>query len=126
MNSDEIRQHVIDFLRRLLEVGSALREAMLARNPDQIQAVVAQQDELLRSVPPSTTDMAEDEDVKALAQKLQRLQQSNRLLASSFARLYEGTMKQVLGTPESNAGAYHSAGRRAYESSAPLLVSQTG
>lgn len=126
MNSDELRQHAMDFLKRLLEVGTALREAMLARNPDQIQAVVAQQDTLLQAVPPTTADIAEDEEVQALAQKLQRLQQSNRLLAAAFVRLYQGTVQQVLGTPESNTGAYQAAGRRAYESAAPLLVSQTG
>lgn len=130
MNNPDVKKPVLDLLSRLVEVSGSLREAMLARNPGRIHHVVEQQEELRRALPAAATEAAEevagDEDVEALAHRLRRLQESNRLLASAFLRLYRDTFQQGAAGNTGDAGAYGHAGRTAYGGGASFLVSQTG
>ncbi len=126
MSNPDVKQPVLDLLARLVEVSGSLREAMLERNPDRIHQVVAQQDELRRALPATAAEVAGDTEVQELGRRLRRLQESNRLLASAFLRLYRDTFQQGAIGNTGDAGTYGHAGRPAYGGGVSFLVSRTG
>ena len=126
MNSDDtFRQEVVGELNRLVEIFTHLRQAMLSRNPEQILEVVAQGESLCVSpslirAPP---EMMQDEEIRSIVQRLSRLQEKNRLLASSFRKLY----RQILRPAEdSESGVYGRSGNVQTPMAAPLLIHQVG
>lgn len=126
MSDQEFRDTVTRALTRLIEISGALREAMLSRDPRRIQEIVEQQDQLCEAVPAWPTSVI-DEEVQALANQLHRIQESNRLLASAFLRLYRDTLTQVAADSGGrDPGGYNPAGHRVPGGSPPLLISQTG
>jgi hypothetical protein len=126
MNNPDVKKPVLDLLTRLMEVSGALREAMLARDPGRIHHVVEQQEALRRALPSAAAEVAGDEEVQELARRLRRLQESNRLLASTFLRLYRDTFQQGAARNTGDSGAYGHAGRPACGGGTSFLVSQTG
>ncbi len=126
MNPNEtLRQEVVEELTRLVGIFTDLRHAMLSRNPDQILEAVAHGEAVcvspaLLGAPP---EMMQDEEVRSIVQRLSRLQEKNRLLASSFRKLY----RQILRPAEdSESGAYGRSGTVQAPMAAPLLIHQVG
>ncbi len=126
MNPDNTyRQEVVDELNRLMEIFTHLRQAMLSRNPEQILEVVAQGESLcvspaLIGAPP---EMMQDEEIRSIVQRLSRLQEKNRLLASSFRKLYRQILRP---TENSESGVYGRSGNVPTPMAAPLLIHQVG
>lgn len=130
MPERETRTALMGFLTRLIDVAGVLREAMLARDPQRIQEIVDQQDRLRDEIPalPNLPEGAakEDAELQAMARQLYRMQESNRLLASSFLRLYRETLHQVTAGGGQDPGGYNPAGYQVSSGSPPILISQTG
>ena len=126
MNSAEaLRQDLADELNRLIDLSTELRQAMLARDPDQILAVVARGETLglspvLMAAPP---EALEDEYIGALARHLRRLQESNRLLATSFQKLYRQILRP---TRAGDSSLYGRSGLVQEPASSPILIRQIG
>jgi hypothetical protein len=120
---------VLNALERLFEVSGDLRDAMLARDPERIQQVVQRQDELRQLAMPEPAlagqDWKDDPEVSSLANRLHRLQQSNRLLASAFLGIYRNTLNAVSRkTPD--PGLYGRSGALLSGPRSSMLVQQTG
>lgn len=120
-----IRQEMVDELGRLIDLSERLRQAMLARDPDRILEVVAE-GEALRLSPAlaaAAAEVKEDEEVVAMARRLRRLQESNRLLASAFRRLY----RQILRPANADdCAVYGRSGEVQGAVAGPLLIHQIG
>ncbi len=120
-----LRGEMVDELGRLIDLAERLREAMLARDSDRILEVVAE-GEALR-LPPSlaaaTADVLEDEEVVAMARRLRRLQESNRLLALAFRKIY----RQILRPADAgDSTVYGRTGLVQTPVAGPLLIHQVG
>ena len=126
MNAAEtLRQDVADELSRLVDLSTDLRQAMLARDPDKILEVVARGETLgvspaLITAPP---DVLDDERIGPVARHLRRLQESNRLLASSFQKLYRQILRPALA---GDSSLYGRSGLVQEPVSSPLLIRQIG
>ena len=126
MNQDDaLRQEVVEELNRLVEVFTRLRQAMLSRDPEQILEVVAQGESLClsRSLMSAPPEMMQDGEIRSIVQRLSRLQEKNRLLASTFRRLYRQILRPA---EESDSGAYSRSGTIPVPMAAPLLIHQVG
>ncbi len=119
---------IAEELGRLVEISSDLREAMLERNPEKIMEVVSRGEELRMSqaLITATPRALEDEEVGTLARRLRRLQESNRLLASSFLKVYRQIMKPSHGEAREDAGLYGRTGLVQAPAASPLLIHQIG
>ncbi len=120
-----IRQEMVDELGRLIDLSERLRQAMLARDPDRILEVVAEGESLRLSpaLAAAAAEVKEDEEVVALARRLRRLQESNRLLASAFRRLY----RQILRPANADdCAVYGRSGEVQGAVAGPLLIHQIG
>ena len=78
-------------------------------------------------MPPSlaaaASDVLQDEEVVAMARRLRRLQESNRLLASAFRRLY----RQILRPANADdCAVYGRSGEVQGAVAGPLLIHQIG
>jgi hypothetical protein len=115
-------------LGRLVEISSDLREAMLERNPEKIMEAVSRGEELHMSpaLMAATPRLLEDEEVGDLARRLRRLQESNRLLASSFLKVYRQILKPSRGEAREDAGLYGRSGLVQAPAATPLLIHQIG
>ncbi len=126
MNATEtLRQDLVDEMNRLIDLSTELRQAMLERDPDKILAVVARGETMglsptLMAAPP---EVLEDEYVGALARHLRRLQESNRLLATSFQKLYRQILRP---TRVGDSSLYGRSGLVQEPASSPLLIRQIG
>lgn len=126
MNNDEtLRQEVADELNRLVDLSADLRQAMRDRDPEKILEVVARGES--RGVSPAlisaSPDMLDDERIGPLARRLRRLQESNRLLASAFQKLY----RQILRPAQAgDPGVYGRSGLVQAPLASPLLIRQIG
>ena len=124
-DAEPFRQEVTEELGRLVELSTDLRLAMLARDPEKILEVVSRGEGLrlspaLLAAPP---EVLKDEQVGRVARRLRRLQESNRLLASSFRKLY----RQILKPADSaDSGVYGRAGWVEGPVAGPLLIHQVG
>ncbi len=129
MSMLEARERALAVLERLFEVSSDLRDAMLARDTERIQQVVARQDELrllaLPSPALSEDQLKADPEVASLANRLHRLQESNRLLAAAFLGIYRNTFNALAGKA-SDTGLYGRSGNLLSIPRASMLVQQTG
>ena len=120
-----IRQEMVDELGRLIDLSERLRRAMLARDADRILEVVAEGESLRLSpaLAAAAAEVKEDEEVVALARRLRRLQESNRLLASAFRRLY----RQILRPANADdCAVYGRSGEVQGAVAGPLLIHQIG
>ena len=115
-------------LQHLIGVSSRLREAMLTRDAERIQAIVEEQNGLRPSAAllTATPDTLNDQEVGRLAQRLQRLQESNRLLASTFSKLYRNMLQPRSVTGGAGGQAYGRLGQAESAGSNSLLIQQTG
>ena len=126
MNPDDpLRQEVMEELNRLVAVFTDLREAMLSRKPDRILDVVAQGEALCVSpaLLGASPEMLQDGEISALVRRLSRLQASNRLLASSFRKLYRQILRPA---DEVESVGYGRTGSLPPPMAAPLLIHQIG
>lgn len=123
-----IRQEMVDELGRLIDLSERLRSAMLARDADQILEVVAEGESLrlspaLAAAAAAAAEVMEDEEVVAMARRLRRLQESNRLLASAFRKLY----RQILRPANADdCAVYGRTGEVQAPVAGPLLIRQIG
>lgn len=124
----EQTDEVITELRHLIGVSSRLREAMLARDPELIQSIVGEQEGLRPSAAllTATPGMLSDEEVSRLAQRLRRLQESNRLLASTFSKLYRNLLQPRTVSGTMAGQAYGRQGPPEAAGASSLLIHQTG
>ncbi len=122
------KQDVTDELGRLIDLSTRLREAMLARDAERIQQVVSEGDGLEPSpaLVAATPDLLEDETIHRLTRQLSRMQESNRLLASAFVKLYRNILQPARLTPGGDPGLYGRSGRVESALSGPMLIRQTG
>ncbi len=126
MNQDDVlRQEIVEELNRLVEVFTRLRQAMLSRDPEQILEVVAQGESLClsRSLMSAPPEMMQDGEIRTIVQRLSRLQEKNRLLASTFRRLYRQILRPA---EESDSGTYGRPGTVPVPVAASLLIHQVG
>lgn len=123
------RDRVLSGLEVLFEVSRDLRAAMLARDTEQIQEVVARQAEIRSLVLPSASfageDWKDDPEVVTLANRLHRLQESNRVLAAAFLGIYRKTLAAVTHKT-ADPGLYGRSGTLLSAPRASMLVQQTG
>lgn len=124
----EHAEEIASELQHLIAVSSRLREAMLARDPELIQSIVGEQEALRPSVAllTATPELLEDEEVGRLAQRLRRLQESNRFLATTFSRLYRNMLQPRSVATTTAGSAYGRYGREDAPTASPLLIRQTG
>lgn len=126
MKDDPILRETVTLeLNRLVDLSNDLRQAMLARDPDQILEVVARGEgvRLSPALIAAPSEVLEDEEIGPLARRLRRLQESNRLLASSFRKLY----RQILQPADSaDSGVYGRSGLVQGPVAGPLLIHQIG
>ncbi len=128
MSVVETRQEVVNELNRLIQVSGDLRDAMLARDPKRIQEVVARGE----AEPPSpaltsgSPGLLEDKQIEQLARRLQRVQESNRLVASTFLKLYRQILQPRREGEQSDLGLYGRSGRMEPTAAGPMLIKQTG
>ena len=122
-----LKQEIILELERLIELSSELREAMLGRDPERIMEVVARGEDLgvSAALVSSSPRMLEDETVGTLARRLVRLQESNRLLASSFLKVYRQILRPADAQNE-DVGQYTRSGFVPPPSASPMLIHQIG
>ncbi len=125
---DSLRQEVVGELSRLVEISSDLRAAMLSRDPDRIMEVAARSENVgmssaLLAAPP---DVMQDEEIGTLARQLRRLQESNRLLASTFQKLYRQILRPVHADGNDDPGLYGRSGLLQTPAASPLLIRQIG
>jgi len=115
-------------LGRLVEISSDLRDAMLTRDPERIMDVVSRGEKLNMSqaLLAAPAHALEDEEVGALARRLRRLQESNRLLATSFLKVYRQILKPSQAEAREDAGLYGRSGVLQAPSATPLLIHQIG
>lgn len=128
MSITSSRDRVLNTLQHLLGVSVELREAMLARDPVRIQEVTDKQEELRLLAVPGTLrkeDWDDDQEISGVAEKISRLQQSNRLLAAAFLGIYRNTMAAVSNRP-ANPGLYGRTGALLPVADGALLVRQRG
>ncbi len=123
--AEPLRQDVADELSRLVDLSADLRQAMLERDPEKILEVVARGETLglsptLISAPPA---VLEDERIGSIARHLRRLQESNRLLASSFQKLYRQILRPALA---GDSSLYGRSGLVQEPVASPLLIRQIG
>ena len=126
MNPNEnLRQSVVDELNRLVDIFTDLRQAMLSRKSDQILDVVARGEALCVSpaLIGASPEMLQDEEIGTLVRRLSRLQESNRLLASSFRKIYRQILRPA---DEAESGVYGRMGSVPPPMAAPLLIHQIG
>lgn len=130
MNDRERPPGTAGKLRDLIVVSTDLREAMRARDAERIQDVVRRQEERIRQLATleavEVDDYASDESIEVLINRLRRLQESNRLMANAFARLYRSTLRRISGDEHPDPGVYGNAGRMMTEPVGPMLLRQTG
>ena len=126
MNADPaLREEVVGELEHLVDISNELRDAMLTRDADKIMNVVARGEQLsfsrvLQTAPPY---LLEDDRVGSVARRLRRLQDSNRLLATSFLKLYRQILRPASA---SDAGQYGRTGSVETSGASPLLINQIG
>jgi len=130
MNNTEENQRleIEKDLNHLLSVSTSLREAMLARDSDRIFEVVAEADAWRPSVALQTAapEVLKDERVGKLANKLRRVQESNRLLSNAFIKLYQTVLQSASEMSHGVVNAYGRAGRDGPNAAGPMLINQTG
>lgn len=129
MNFDEdLHQEVAEELHRLIDVSRQLREAMLTRDPTAIQTVVEQNDQMRPSpaLIAAPAEVLEDEEIGRLTQQLRRLQESNRLLATTFLKLYRNIFQPRQEGTYGETGLYGRSVRRDLMPAGPMLIHQTG
>lgn len=124
------KQATLQVFARMLEVAQRLRDAMMTRDAEAIQNVVSEQDELqelVYEVPHGAgAALQDDPDVKRVAEKLRRLQQGNRMLASAFLGVYRNTFKSSDTAKQEDPGMYGRNGAVFGTAPASILVQQTG
>ena len=125
----EAKASMLQVLGTLQDVAVRLREAMMARDVDRIQEVVADQDalqELVYTVPHGAGSLlASDPDVQYATESLRRLQQANRLLANAFLNVYRNTFRSGV-TDKVDPGLYGRNGSLLGTAPASLLVQHMG
>ncbi len=128
MNDTDTRREIVDELSRLIQVSSDLREAMLARDPARIQQVVTEGEAVAPSpaLKAATPEMLEDEQIEQLARRLRRVQESNRLVATTFLKLYRQIFQPRHEGAHGDPGLYGRSGRVEPIVPGPLLIRQTG
>lgn len=128
MNTTGTRQEIVDELSRLIQVSGDLREAMLARDPSRIQQVVAEGEALGPSpaLKAATPDLLGDQQIEQLARRLRRVQESNRLIANTFLKLYRQIFQPRHDGAHGDPGLYGRNGRMEQSAPGPLLIRQTG
>lgn len=121
-------REVAEELRRLVELSLDLRQAMLERKPERILEVAARGDELRASpaLASATAEMLADEEIGPLVQHLRRLQESNRLLATAFLKVYRQILRPVGAEGGGEAGAYGHRGLAQGRGGSPFLIHQIG
>ena len=128
MNASETRTEIVNELSRLIQVSGDLRDAMLARDTSRIQQVVAEGEALGPSpaLKAATPDMLEDQQIEQLARRLRRVQESNRLIANTFLKLYRQIFQPRHEGAHGDPGLYGRNGRLEQAVPGPLLIRQTG
>ncbi len=129
MNPDEtLRQEVVQELSRLVDISSDLRQAMLSRDPEKIMEVAARSENVGMSPALLTApaDVMQDEEIGTMARRLRRLQESNRLLASAFQKLYRQILRPVHADGNDDPGLYGRSGLLQTSVASPLLIRQIG
>ena len=122
------RQRIADELNRLAEISAELRQAMLERNPERIMAAVAlgEQFEPSPALAAARRVVLADERVAEAAGRLRRLQESNRLLATSFVKLYRQILRPSGELAEKETGLYGRTGAVEPPRPGPMLIRQIG
>ena len=115
-------------LRQLVELSAELRQAMLARDPERIQELSARGDAMRSEsvLAVAHPRMLADAEVGPLASRLRRLQESNRLLAGAFLKVYRQILRPAGAVGDGEAGGYGRTGVASRAGAAPLLIHQIG
>ncbi len=128
MTSDA-KSAMLQVLEKMQDAALRLRAAMMARDTEQIQQVVADQDalqEMVYTVPHGAGALlATDPDVQKATAGLQRLQQTNRLLANAFLTIYRNTFRSGV-SDAADPGLYGRNGSLLGTAPASMLVKQMG
>jgi hypothetical protein len=126
--TEDMCQEIENDLNHLLAISNSLREAMLARDSERILEVVARADGWSPSLALQTAapDVLKNERVSKLARKLQRVQESNRLLSNAFIKLYQSVLQSTTEMSRGVVNVYGRAGRTEPKAAGPMLINQTG
>lgn len=129
-------------LQALMRVSQDLRDALTARDTDAIWAAVEQQEKVLisclqqrqgnvgRGGAGEATDpepSGESAETKVLAQRIRRIQQTNRRVAKAFLSAFDQTIQAFGGQGGGGRATAYGRGSAAYGAQpAPVFVHQVG